>query len=57
MAAKAKQQKDLQDSEETEEEGEEPTFRERLKLTLFLIVEVLCLLLFLDFLFFKIYVK
>ena len=57
MAAKAKQQKDLQDSEETEEEGEEPTFREKLELTLFLIVEVLCLLLFLDFLFFKIYVK
>lgn len=34
-----------------------PTFRERLELLLFIGVEVLCLLLFLDFLFFGFYVK
>ena len=34
-----------------------PTFRERLELILFIAVEVLCLLLFLDFLFFGFYVK
>jgi len=34
-----------------------PTFRERFELILFLLVEILCLLLFIDFLFLEIYVK
>ena len=34
-----------------------PTLRERLELILFLVVEVLCLLLFIDFLFIGFYVK
>ena len=38
-------------------EAQEPTFRERLELILFLVVEVLCLLLFIDFLFVGYYVK
>ena len=37
--------------------SEEPTLRERIELILFLVLEVLCLLLFVDFLFFGIYVK
>ena len=37
--------------------AEGPTLRERIELILFLVVEVLCLLLFVDFLFFGIYVK
>ena len=36
---------------------EAPTLRERLELILFLVVEVLCLLLFIDFLFIGYYVK
>ncbi len=38
-------------------EGQTPTFRERLELILFLVVEILCLLLFIDFLFVGYYVK
>ena len=34
-----------------------PTIRERLELVLFLAVEILCLLLFIDFLFIGYYVK
>ena len=37
--------------------AEAPTFRERLELALFLIVEILCLLLFVDFLFVGYYIK
>ena len=37
--------------------GEAPVLRERLELILFLVVEVLCLLLFIDFLFVGYYVK
>ncbi len=36
---------------------ETPALRERLELILFLVVEVLCLLLFIDFLFVGYYVK
>lgn len=39
------------------EVSQEPTLRERLELILFLVVEVLCLLLFIDFLFVGLYVK
>jgi hypothetical protein len=40
-----------------DDSAQPPTFRERLELILFLLVEILCLLLFVDFLFLKIYVK
>ncbi|HCR17716.1 MAG TPA: hypothetical protein DIU35_09545 [Candidatus Latescibacteria bacterium] len=40
-----------------DDSAQPPTFRERLELILFLVVEILCLLLFIDFLFLKIYVK
>ena len=40
-----------------DESAQPPTFRERLELILFLLVEIMCLLLFIDFLFLKIYVK
>jgi len=39
------------------ESAEAPTIRERLELVLFVVVEVLCLLLFIDFLFVGFYVK
>jgi len=39
------------------EVGEGPTLRDRLELILFIVVEVLCLLLFVDFLFIGFYVK
>ena len=39
------------------ESTEAPTVRERVELILFLVVEVLCLLLFIDFLFIGYYVK
>lgn len=38
-------------------EAQTPKFRERLELILFFIVEILCLLLFIDFLFLGYYVK
>ena len=41
----------------TEVEGPEASFRERLELILFLAVEVICILLFVDFLFIGYYVK
>ena len=44
-------------SSNKEEGAESPTFRERLELILFLVVEILCLLLFIDFLFIGFYVK
>jgi hypothetical protein len=39
------------------EEASEPTFRDRLELVLFLAVEIICILLFVDFLFIGYYVK
>ena len=45
------------ESAEKGTEGQTPTFRERLELILFLVVEILCLLLFIDFLFVGYYVK
>lgn len=39
------------------EAGDGPTLRERIELILFIAVEVLCLLLFVDFLFIGFYVK
>ena len=54
--AKTKQKK--QAAPETEPEMEAaPGLRERVELVLFVTVEVVCLLLFVDFLFFGIYVK
>ena len=44
-------------SEMAAEQAQPPTFRERLELILFLVVEILCLLLFIDFLFIGYYVK
>ncbi len=47
-------------SSQPEESGSElaaPSLRERVELILFLVVEVLCLLLFVDFLFIGYYVK
>ena len=44
-------------SEEGDVGAQAPTFRERLELYLFLAVEILCLLLFIDFLFVGFYVK
>jgi hypothetical protein len=40
-----------------EVDAQPPTLRERIELILFLAVEVMCLLLFIDFLFLKIYIK
>ena len=44
-------------SEAEGSEAQGATFRQRLELVLLLVVEVLCLLLFVDFLFLGIYVK
>lgn len=44
-------------AETHDEAAEAPGFRERLELILFLAVEILCLLLFIDFLFIGYYVK
>ena len=48
-----------EDSAEQDQESspEEPGLRQQLELVLFLVVEVLCLLLFIDFLFIGFYVK
>jgi hypothetical protein len=39
------------------DEAAEPTFRDRLELVLFLAVEIICIVLFADFLFFGYYIK
>ncbi|MDP6779823.1 MAG: hypothetical protein QGI83_23905 [Candidatus Latescibacteria bacterium] len=44
-------------TQESESEPAAPTLRERVELILFLVVEVLCILLFVDFLFIGYYVK
>ncbi len=44
-------------SDSPAEEASEPTFRDRLELVLFLAVEIICILLFVDFLFIGYYVK
>lgn len=53
--AKSKSQADNKPSQN--ETVEPRPFRERLEIMLFIAVEVLCLLLFIDFLFFGFYVK
>ncbi|MFT5366004.1 MAG: hypothetical protein ACI8V2_000946 [Candidatus Latescibacterota bacterium] len=51
--AKAK----IRSVDQTPEIGDTPTLRERIEMILFVVVEVLCLLLFIDFLFLGFYVK
>ncbi|MDA0748120.1 MAG: hypothetical protein O2954_16480 [bacterium] len=58
----AKSRRARRRADETEQDVQpgadaEPSVRERVELGLFLVVEVLCLLLFVDFLFLGIYVK
>ena len=45
------------DADASVAEESAPTFRDRLELVLFLAVEIICILLFADFLFFGFYVK
>ena len=44
-------------SDQTSDTSDAPTLRERAELILFIVVEVLCLALFVDFLFFGFYIK
>ena len=57
--ARENKTEDVQNEDLARQEGpsEEPGLRQRLELILFLVVEVLCLLLFIDFLFIGFYVK
>jgi len=55
--AKSDRAESVPKSAEEDSEAQGATFRERLELALLLVVEVLCLLLFVDFLFFGFYVK